>query len=156
MGFATGYNNPTVKLPSAFGGPLKTKAKDLDVIKLKVFDPEQFIANNELVKRDNFDVITPEQETHVDDSSKAFQNFDYVFCLGGDGTLLRLLRIFYFHTRPLILPKIVTVSMGSLCYLGNFQVTEVRKLLDATVLYKRSDLASPVKVDYRFRLTCNL
>jgi NAD+ kinase len=57
-----------------------------------------------------------------------------VFCFGGDGTLLRLLRIFYFHTRPHILPKIVTVSMGSLGYLCNFQVLEIRTLLESTVL----------------------
>lgn len=83
-------------------------------------------------------------------------NFDYVFCLGGDGTLLRMLRIFYFHTRPLSLPKIVTVSMGSLCYLANFKVEELAKLVDATVHYKPTDQPSPVKVDYRFRLTCNM
>lgn len=156
MGFAAGYNNPTFKLPSAFGGPLKSKAKDVDVIKLKVFDPEQFIAANEQAKHDNFDVYTPEQESRVLDSSKAYINFDYVFCLGGDGTLLRLLRIFYFHARPLILPKIVTVSMGSLCYLANFQASEIKQLLDATVLFPRLELVSPVTVDYRFRLTCNL
>ena len=59
------------------------------------------------------------------DPNKTVINFDYVFCLGGDGTLLRMLRIFYFHTRPLSLPKIITVSMGSLCYLGNFKVEEL-------------------------------
>lgn len=76
--------------------------------------------------------------------------------MGGDGTLLRLLRIFYFHTRPLILPKIVTISMGSLCYLSNFNVSEINDMLDATVLYQWKDELTPVKVDYRFRLTCNL
>ena len=75
--------------------------------------------------------------------------------MGGDGTLLRLLRIFYFHTRPLILPKIVTISMGSLNYLGNFAVKELSDVLEATVL-KTDILPSRVKVDYRFRLTCSM
>jgi len=110
---------------------------------------------NEQSKDGNYNIITPETETSIE-NMKAFQNFDYVFCLGGDGTLLRLLRIFYFHTRPLILPKIVTISMGSLCYLANFKVTEIRELLDATVLHKQKEEMTSVKVDYRFRLTCNL
>jgi NAD kinase len=101
-------------------------------------------------------VVTPECEGPAIDNSKTFQNFDYVFCLGGDGTLLRLLRIFYFHTRPLILPKIVTISMGSLCYLANFKVSETQELLEATVLFKHGENPTPVKVDYRFRLTCGL
>lgn len=122
---------------------------------MKVFDPEKFIKMNELSKDGNYNIITPETETSPE-NMKAFQNFDYVFCLGGDGTLLRLLRIFYFHTRPLILPKIVTISMGSLCYLANFKVTEIRELLDATVLHKQKEEMTSVKVDYRFRLTCNL
>lgn len=122
---------------------------------MKVFDPEKFIKMNEQSKDGNYNIITPETETSTE-NMKAFQNFDYVFCLGGDGTLLRLLRIFYFHTRPLILPKIVTISMGSLCYLANFKVTEIRELLDATVLHKQKEEMTSVKVDYRFRLTCNL
>ena len=122
---------------------------------MKVFDPEKFIKMNEQSKDGNYNIITPETETSTE-NIKAFQNFDYVFCLGGDGTLLRLLRIFYFHTRPLILPKIVTISMGSLCYLANFKVTEIRELLDATVLHKQKEEMTSVKVDYRFRLTCNL
>lgn len=76
--------------------------------------------------------------------------------MGGDGTLLRLLRIFYFHTRPLILPKIVTISMGSLCYLGNFKVQEIKDVIEATVFRKEDLSLSPVKVDYRFRLTCSM
>lgn len=129
--------------------------KTVDVIKLKVFDPEQFIEMNEKSKHGNLDIFTPETEASLD-NSKAFQNFDYVLCLGGDGTLLRLLRIFYFHTRPLILPKIVTISMGSLCYLANFKVSEIKDVLDATVLHRHKEDLSPTKVDYRFRLTCNV
>jgi NAD kinase len=132
-----------------------TPNKSVDVIRLKVFDPEKFIEMNEKSKHGNLDIITPETETSLD-NSKAFQNFDYVLCLGGDGTLLRLLRIFYFHTRPLILPKIVTISMGSLCYLANFKVTEIKDVLEATVLHRQKEELSPVKVDYRFRLTCNV
>jgi hypothetical protein len=46
--------------------------------------------------------------------------------------------------------------MGSLCYLANFQAYEIKQLLDATILFPRLELVSPVTVDYRFRLTCNL
>lgn len=111
---------------------------------------------NEL-KRDGLDVTSPDVEKFESvEDYKSYHQFDYVFCMGGDGTLLRLLRIFYFHTRPLILPKIVTISMGSLCYLANFKITEIKDLLDGTVLHARKDIQMPVKVDYRFRLTCNL
>jgi NAD kinase len=88
---------------------------------------------NEKLKRDTFNVFSPEME-QSNENEKSFINFDYVFCMGGDGTLLRLLRIFYFHTRPLILPKIVTISMGSLNYLGNFAVKELSDVLEATIL----------------------
>ena len=54
------------------------------------------------------------------DQEKEQQDFDYVFCIGGDGTLLRLLRILFFRFVPPTLPKIVTFSMGSLGYLCNF------------------------------------
>ena len=48
---------------------------------------------------------------------KTQQNFSFVYCIGGDGTLLRLLRVLFFKTLPPQLPKIVTFSMGSLNYL---------------------------------------
>ena len=51
--------------------------------------------------------------------------FEYVFCIGGDGTLLRLLRILFFRFLPSSLPKIITVSMGSLGYLCNFKVKDL-------------------------------
>ncbi len=46
--------------------------------------------------------------------------FDFVFCIGGDGTLLRLLRILSMKFRPKMLTKIITLSMGSINYLCNF------------------------------------
>jgi NAD kinase len=110
-----------------------TAEKSVNAIKLKVFDPEKYIEMNEKLKRDTFNVFSPEME-QSNENEKSFINFDYVFCMGGDGTLLRLLRIFYFHTRPLILPKIVTISMGSLNYLGNFAVKELSDVLEATIL----------------------
>ena len=61
-------------------------------------------------------------------------DFEYVFSIGGDGTLLRLLRILFFHFLPSSLPKIITVSMGSLGYLCNFKIREVKDVLNATVL----------------------
>ncbi len=48
------------------------------------------------------------------------QNFSFVYCIGGDGTLLRLLRLLYFKFTPPTLPKIITLAMGSLNYLCNF------------------------------------
>lgn len=82
--------------------------------------------------------------------SKEFINFDYVYCIGGDGTLLRLLRILYTRCLPPCLPKIVTFSMGSMSYLCNFDMSEYKKILDATAL-SRPDMRS-VQIDYRTRL----
>ena len=64
---------------------------------------------------------------------KEFIEFEYVFCIGGDGTLLRLLRILFFRFLPSSLPKIITVSMGSLGYLCNFKIRDLISVLDATV-----------------------
>jgi NAD kinase len=60
--------------------------------------------------------------------------FEYVICIGGDGTLLRLLRILFFHFLPMTLPKIATFSMGSLGYLCNFKIKDLTRVLNATVL----------------------
>lgn len=68
------------------------------------------------------------------EQSKELIKFEYVFCIGGDGTLLRLLRILFFRFLPSSLPKIVTFSMGSLGYLCNFKIKEFMKVLNATVL----------------------
>ena len=68
-------------------------------------------------------IIEPESQRlrpKFPDHEKTQQDFDYVFCIGGDGTLLRLLRILFFRFVPPTLPKIVTFSMGSLGYLCNF------------------------------------
>ena len=65
---------------------------------------------------------------------KEYIEFEYVFCIGGDGTLLRLLRILFFRFLPSSLPKIITVSMGSLGYLCNFKIRDFVSILDATVL----------------------
>lgn len=55
---------------------------------------------------------------------KTWIDFDYVLCIGGDGTLLRLLRVLFVRCQPPTLPKIITVSMGSLNYLSNFRIEE--------------------------------
>ena len=70
----------------------------------------------------------------LNEKQKQRIDFDYIFCIGGDGTLLRLLRILFFKFLPPTLPKIVTFSMGSLGYLCNFEIAELNKVLDATVL----------------------
>jgi len=67
------------------------------------------------------------------EQAKEFIQFEYVYCIGGDGTLLRLLRILFFRFLPSSLPKIITVSMGSLGYLCNFKIREMISVLDATI-----------------------
>lgn len=63
-------------------------------------------------------------------------NFDYVYCIGGDGTLLRLLHIlFSWPALPDVLPRIITMSSGSLNYLSNFQMSEYREILAETALH---------------------
>ena len=68
------------------------------------------------------------------EQSKEHIEFEYVFSIGGDGTLLRLLRILFFRFLPPSLPKIVTVSMGSLGYLCNFKINDMVQVLNTTVL----------------------
>ena len=51
---------------------------------------------------------------------KQYIDFDYVYCVGGDGTLLRLLRTMFTRCQPALLPRIISISMGSLNYLSNF------------------------------------
>jgi NAD kinase len=57
---------------------------------------------------------------------KTFQDFSFVYCIGGDGTLLRLLRVLFYKCFPPTLPKIITFSMGSLNYLCNFDIKECK------------------------------
>lgn len=64
------------------------------------------------------------------EQQKELIDFEYVFSIGGDGTLLRLLRILFFRFQPTSLPKLVTVSMGSLGYLCNFKVKDLSQVLN--------------------------
>lgn len=73
------------------------------------------------------------------EQTKELIEFEYVFSIGGDGTLLRLLRILFFRFLPSSLPKIVTVSMGSLGHLCNFKVKDMLSVLNATVLSGESN-----------------
>ncbi len=59
---------------------------------------------------------------------------DYVITIGGDGTILMLLRSLQDYEKTRILPPIITFSQGSLNYLGNFDIKEYKKVLDATVV----------------------
>ena len=68
------------------------------------------------------------------EQAKEHIQFEYVFAIGGDGTLLRLLRILFFRFLPSSIPKIITVSMGSLGYLCNFKIKEMMGILSSTVL----------------------
>lgn len=70
---------------------------------------------------------------------------------------MRLLQVLYFKTLPEAVPKIITVSMGSLGYLCNFKVQELLRVLDSTVLSNGPVLAAAkTKIDYRFRLSFSL
>ena len=70
----------------------------------------------------------------ADEHIKEHIEFEYVFSIGGDGTLLRLLRILFFRFLPSSLPKIITISMGSLGYLCNFKIRDMIEIVNATVL----------------------
>lgn len=84
-------------------------------------------------------------------------NFEYVFCLGGDGTLLRLLRILFIRQASPNLPKIVTVAMGSLGYLCNFKAREMPQLIDDTILAEtQQEYYDKFETQYRFRLTFSI
>ena len=79
-------------------------------------------------------------------------DFEYVFSIGGDGTLLRLLRILFFRFLPSSLPKIITVSMGSLGHLCNFKIKDMIGVLNSTVLANEASILQKVKISYRTRL----
>ena len=49
---------------------------------------------------------------------------DLVVCIGGDGTVLRMLCLL--NGNPI--PPIVTISMGSLNYLGNFVMSDANRV----------------------------
>ena len=124
-------------------------------ILLKEWLPEE----DETVKQ--LAIAAPDQtyteKVTMNESQKEIIDFEYVFCIGGDGTLLRLLRILFFRFLPPTLPKIVTFSMGSLGYLCNFQVTELLDVLNSTVLAPSSKIIQDkIKIDYRSRLSCSL
>jgi NAD kinase len=96
-----------------------------------------------------------QSETSKKPQEKNQTRFDFVYCIGGDGTLLRLLRILFMRCLPSVLPKIVTFSMGSLSYLCNFNISEYQKILDCTALLPtRNQISNLIKVDYRSRLQC--
>ena len=121
---------------------------------LKEWLPEGEQGENQLA------VIEPETQElrpQLKEHEKEHIDFDYVYCIGGDGTLLRLLRILFFRFLPPTLPKIVTLSMGSLGYLCNFEISELNSILDNTALANsQRPVDSKIKIDYRARLSCQL
>ena len=88
--------------------------------------------------------------------TKEHIEFEYVFCIGGDGTLLRLLRILFLRFLPATLPKIITVSMGSLGYLCNFKIKDLEAVLNATVLACEAHMQKQISISYRSRLACSI
>ena len=93
----------------------------------------------------------------MNEACKEDIEFEYVFCIGGDGTLLRLLRILFFRFLPASIPKIVTFSMGSLGYLCNFKIREITEVLDYTILSSpQQKFSDKFQINYRSRLSCAL
>ena len=93
----------------------------------------------------------------MNEISKENTEFQYVYCIGGDGTLLRLLRILFFNFLPTELPKVVTFSMGSLGYLCNFKIQEMTQVLDYTILAPTMEsFQEKFQIDSRSRLSCSL
>lgn len=78
-------------------------------------------------------------------------NIDYVITIGGDGTILTLLRHLQEYEKTRILPPIITFSQGSLNYLANFDTREYQKVLDATVVKNAS--FDKICIDLRIRLS---
>jgi len=46
--------------------------------------------------------------------------------------------------------------MGSLSYLGNFDMSEYKKILDSTALYNSARCSPAIRVEYRTRLEITL
>jgi len=69
---------------------------------------------------------------------------------------LRLLRILFLRFLPATLPKIITVSMGSLGYLCNFKIKDLEAILNATVLACETHMQNQVSISYRSRLACSI
>ena len=105
----------TLKETNSFDDKRTLETSNQKVI-LKEWLPED--ANNDKLIIDESD--THRLRSQLKEIEKEQINFEYVYCIGGDGTLLRLLRILFFRFLPPTLPKIVTLSMGSLGYLCNF------------------------------------
>ena len=116
---------------------LATFMSDVSLVELDSFDEKRTLrlaANSNVILKEwlpeedqtikQLAITTPEQtyteKTKLNEHDKQEIDFEYVFCIGGDGTLLRLLRILFFRFLPSSLPKILTFSMGSLGYLCNF------------------------------------
>lgn len=123
------------------GSSILREVKTFDDKRTMVMPNELVILKEWLPEGDHGDtqLAIVEPDTHrlrpqLPASAKEHIDFDFVFCIGGDGTLLRLLRILFFRFLPPTLPKIVTLSMGSLGYLCNFQISELNSILDVTTL----------------------
>ena len=68
------------------------------------------------------------------DINKLLQTkIDIVYTLGGDGTLLSLLRALYKFYSKIEIPKIAAFNLGSLGYLCNFKVNEYSAVIDSTI-----------------------
>ena len=110
----------------------RTLCLENSFVVLKEWNPEDDLSSNSRLSiTDTENGMRPRAAA---EQYKERIDFEYVFSIGGDGTLLRLLRILFFRFLPSSLPKIITVSMGSLGHLCNFKVKDLMKILNSTVL----------------------
>jgi NAD kinase len=77
--------------------------------------------------------ITNVYELAPDVNSLLQPNIDIVYTLGGDGTLLSLIRDLYVNYKPNSLPYIAAFNSGSLGYLCNFRLDEIKAVYDSTI-----------------------
>ena len=130
----------------------RTLSLENSFIVLKEWNPEDDSSSNSRLSITTDNGMRPRVAA---EQSKEIIDFEYVFAIGGDGTLLRLLRILFFRFEPSSLPKIVTVSMGSLGYLCNFKIRDMLNVLDAT-LFNSPLNQRQIKISYRTRLSCSM
>jgi len=77
--------------------------------------------------------ITNVYELAPDMNSLLQPNIDIAYTLGGDGTLLSLVRDLYLNYKPNHLPYIAAFNSGSLGYLCNFKLEEIKSVYDSTI-----------------------
>lgn len=77
--------------------------------------------------------ITNVYELAPDMNSLLQPNIDIVYTLGGDGTLLSLIRDLHANYKPNHVPNIAAFNSGSVGYLCNFKLDDIKNVFDSTI-----------------------